>query len=42
MKSYNEFGNDPIKTCSKHKTRMKVDLKLKILDFSLYQVYYDL
>jgi hypothetical protein len=32
VKSYNEFGNDPIKMCSKHKTRMKVDLKLNILE----------
>jgi hypothetical protein len=31
VKAYNEFGNDPIKMCSKRKTKMKVDLKLKIL-----------
>jgi hypothetical protein len=42
VKSYNEFGNDPIKMCSKQETRMKVDLKLKILEFFFYQVYYDL
>ncbi len=30
MKSYNEFGNDPIRMCLKQKTRMKLDLKLKI------------
>ncbi len=40
MKAFNEFGNDPIKICSKHKTKMRVDLKLKILKLCFYQVYY--
>jgi hypothetical protein len=42
VKAYNEFNNDPIKMCPKHKTKVKVDLKLKILKLCFYQVYYDL
>jgi hypothetical protein len=27
--TYYEFGDDPMKMCSKHKLRMKVDPKIK-------------
>ncbi len=29
MKARYEFGNDPMKMCFKHKTRIKVDHKIK-------------
>ncbi len=32
MKAHYEFGNDSMKVCFKHKTRMKVDHKIKILE----------
>jgi hypothetical protein len=27
--AYNEFDNNPMKTCFQHKTRLKVDCKIK-------------
>jgi len=33
VKACIEFGNDPMKMCFKHKTRMKVDHKIKDLKF---------
>jgi hypothetical protein len=32
VKAHYEFGNDSMKVCFKHKTRMKVDHKIKILE----------
>jgi hypothetical protein len=32
VKAHYEFGNDSMKVCFKHKTRMKVDHKIKIVD----------
>ncbi len=29
MKTWNEFDNDPIKMCSKHKIKIKVDHRMK-------------
>jgi hypothetical protein len=29
VKACNKVGNDPMKMCFKHKTRMKVDYKIK-------------
>ncbi len=31
VKACNELGNDPMKMCFEHKTRMKVGHKIKIL-----------
>ncbi len=36
MKTCYELGNDPIKMCSKHKTRMKVDRIIKNIKFMFY------
>ncbi len=29
VKAYNEFDNDPMKTCFEHKTRLKVACRIK-------------
>jgi hypothetical protein len=38
VKAHYEFGNDTMKMCFKHKTRMKVDHKIKV---SFYHINCD-
>jgi hypothetical protein len=35
---YDSFGIDPMKMCLKHKTKMKVIIKFKILEMCFYQI----
>ncbi len=44
VKTCDEFGNDPMKMCFEHKTKMKVDYKIKdviIVIFIKYIIIYD-
>ncbi len=42
VKACNEFGNDPMKMCYEHKTRMKVDHRIEYIKLCFYQVDCDL
>ncbi len=42
VKTCNKFGNDPMKICFEHKTRMKVDRKIKVIKLCFYCVDCDL
>jgi hypothetical protein len=42
VKACNKFGNDPMKMCFEHKTRMKVDCKINVIRLCFYCVDCDL